>query len=306
MVTEGTQREQSQMVSACDKCYQSDFGTICNHKPAHAPPGPTKETRVRGGEKQSGSRAGSKTKGKESKRGEKTPIWGRSKAQEGKQRSVSARVCESALKGVQKNLGHSFRLKKSAIGWHVESSIMATGKPKKHFAHDRVSSHILPVKHSKSKNHVHKCRWSVRNDCCHRKLRGCQHVTQWNRHELKVWNRDAHQRTVSYCHIKVYIHASSFMSTHKWQQSNLEQQLALIEIDRTSQGKNTWVIIMETAAGTHTCKRLRTHTCKQEHICKWNGSMKCGHDIMNDYMLRSHQSQFNQPNFVAHVKKGRG
>ena len=183
---------------------------------------------------------------------------------------------------------------------------MATGKPKKHFAHDRVSSHILPVKHSKSKNHVHKCRWSVRNDCCHRKLRGCQHVTQWNRHELKVWNRDAHQRTVSYCHIKVYIHASSFMSTHKWQQSNLEQQLALIEIDRTSQGKNTWVIIMETAAGTHTCKRLRTHTCKQEHICKWNGSMKCGHDIMNDYMLRSHQSQFNQPNFVAHVKKGRG
>jgi len=67
MVTEGTQREQSQMVSACDKCYQSDFGTICNHKPAHAPPGPTKETRVRGGEKQSGSRAGSKRKQKEKK-----------------------------------------------------------------------------------------------------------------------------------------------------------------------------------------------------------------------------------------------
>lgn len=44
-----------------------------------------------------------KTKGKESK--------GRSKAQEGRQRSVSARVCESALKGVQKNLGDSYRLK---------------------------------------------------------------------------------------------------------------------------------------------------------------------------------------------------
>ena len=117
MVTEGTQREQSQMVSACDKCYQSDFGTICNHKLAQAPPGPTKETRVRGGEKQSGSRAGSKRKQKEKKaKGEKTPIRGRSKAQEGRQRSVSARVCESALKGVEKNLGDSYRLKKKAIG----------------------------------------------------------------------------------------------------------------------------------------------------------------------------------------------
>ena len=70
-------------------------------------------THLPGGEKQSGSRAGSKRKQKEKKaKGEKTPNRGRSKAQEGRQRSVSARVCESALKGVQKNLGDSYRLKK--------------------------------------------------------------------------------------------------------------------------------------------------------------------------------------------------
>lgn len=50
MVTESTKRELRQMVSARDKCYQSVSGSICNHKPAHAPPRPSKETRVRTGE----------------------------------------------------------------------------------------------------------------------------------------------------------------------------------------------------------------------------------------------------------------
>ena len=72
---------------------------------------------------------------------------------------------------------------------------------------------------------------------------------------------------------------SGCMSTHKRQRSNLVQKLALSEIDKTSQGKTTTVLTqftsvtamsyyhgngcghtyMQTAAGTHTCKRLRAH-----------------------------------------------
>ena len=168
---------------------------------------------------------------------------------------------------------------------------MATGKPKKHFAHDRVSSRIF------------------QSNTPNPKITFTNAGDQWETTAVTVdfeafstllsetgmnWKCGIGMLTSAPHHTVISRFtsaASSFMSTHKWQQSNLEQKLALSEIDRTSQGKNTWVIIMETAAGTHTCKRLRTHTCKPfcrmlTHVYHWPHKKRANLNISFDLIRK--------------------
>ena len=116
---------------------------------------------------------------------------------------------------------------------------MATGKPKKHFAHDRVSSRIF------------------QSNTPNPKITFTNAGDQWETTAVTVdfeafstllsetgmnWKCGIGKLTSVPHHTVISRFtsaASSFMSTHKWQQSNLEQKLALSEIDRTSQGKNT-------------------------------------------------------------------